>query len=235
MVERSRLLRITDLGLMAYGEALTLQHALREERLAGRIPDTLLLVEHPPTVTLGRRSQPEELLLDRGALAAMGYGVFEVERGGKATYHGPGQIVGYPIVSVREAGLSVPRYVGLLEQTVIDYLAGLGLKAERRPGYPGVWVRGRKIAAVGVHLKRWVSMHGFALNLAPDLSRFQAIVPCGIAGAEVTSVLAELGEAPPMAEAKGAIAQTFERLFGYERVQWSEALRGLAAAARRNG
>jgi lipoate-protein ligase B len=221
MAERPRVLRVTPLGLVPYGEALALQRETREARLAGRAGDTLLLVEHPPTVTLGRRSVPGELVGGRQALAAMGVELFEIERGGKTTYHGPGQLVGYPIVSVRELGISVPRYVALLEQTLVDYLGGLGLQAGRRPGFPGVWVAGRKIGAIGVHLKRWVTMHGFALNLDPDLRHFDAIVPCGIEDAQVTSVAAELGRAPPMAEAYRGVAACFQRAFGYDAVEWA--------------
>jgi lipoate-protein ligase B len=198
-----RTLRAIDLGLRPYAEALA------------------LLVEHPPVVTLGRRSQPRELLLDRDALARQGIELHAIERGGKTTYHGPGQLVGYPILGLRDLGLAVPRYVALLEHVLIEYLASLGLQASRRPGYPGVWVSGRKIGAIGVHVKRWVTMHGFALNLAPDLRHFQTIVPCGIDDAAVTSVAAELGRAPAMADAKREIAQRFQQAFGYAQLDWA--------------
>ena len=210
---------VRDLGLIDYGEALALQRDLRERRLAGRASDTLLLLEHPPTLTLGRRSAAEELRAPPEALQAQGFQVHEIERGGRTTYHGPGQLVGYPIVSLRELGLGVPQFVGLLEQCVIDFLGEVGLRAERRQGFPGVWVGGRKIGAIGVHLKRWVSIHGFALNLCPDLAHFEAIVPCGIPDAEVTSVEAELGRCPPMAEAKRSMGEHFRRLFGYPSVR----------------
>ncbi|MEE9285784.1 MAG: lipoyl(octanoyl) transferase LipB, partial [Dehalococcoidia bacterium] len=196
-------------------------HQIREARLSGRAPDTLLLLEHPPTITFGRRSGAGEMLMPREELVRQGFEFHEIERGGKATYHGPGQLVGYPIVSLRELGLDVPRFVRLLEQTLMDYLAGVGLSAQRRPGFPGVWVGGRKIGAVGVHLKRWVSIHGFALNLCPDLKHFEAIVPCGIEDAEVTSVEAQQGRSRRwggMAVAKEGVAKSFSRAFGYERI-----------------
>ena len=221
-------LRAIDLGRMEYGAALALQRALRERRIAGEAPDTLLMVEHPPVVTLGRRAAKADLLLSRELLQAQGVAVFDVERGGRATYHGPGQIVAYPIISLRERGLSVPRYVAALEEAVIAYLATLGLEAARRAGYPGVWVRGRKIAAIGVHLRQWVSMHGVALNVSTDLAQYAAIVPCGITDAEVTSVAAEmgaaeLGHAPPLTEAGVGVAAALAASLGYDGVAWESA------------
>ncbi|MBI3744008.1 MAG: lipoyl(octanoyl) transferase LipB [Chloroflexi bacterium] len=207
---------VRDLGVMNYGEALALQRELRDARLASDVPDTLLLVEHPPVYTLGRRSEPSELLVDHEALKASGAQVYEIERGGKITFHGPGQLVGYPILDLRALALSVPRYVHLLEQTLINYLETLSLTAERRRGFPGVWVKGRKIGAVGVHVKQWVTMHGFALNLSTDLKAFEAIVACGISDAVVTSVTSELGDAPSMAHAKRDIARLFSGLIADE-------------------
>jgi lipoate-protein ligase B len=213
-------LSISDLGLIDYEEALDLQRSLREARLDGRAPDTLLLLEHPPTITLGRRSRPEDLLVSQEQLESQGVHVAEIERGGKITYHGPGQLVAYPILGLRELDLSVPRYVSTLEQAMIDWLATLGIEATRRKGFPGVWVNGRKIGAVGVHLKRWVSIHGIALNVNPDLGAFQAIVPCGIDGVEVTSVAAELGGSWSVADAKVAVAESLRAGLGYARLDW---------------
>ena len=157
-------LSVCDLGMVDYGEALALQRAVRDRRIEGSVGDTLLLLEHPPTITLGRRTAAGDLHVDREGLRRLGFAVAEVERGGRATYHGPGQVVGYAIVSLKERGLSVPSFVALLEQTGIDYLAELGIEAGRRDGFNGVWTHGRKIGAIGVHLRRWVSLHGFALN-----------------------------------------------------------------------
>lgn len=213
-------LSVCDLGLVDYGEALAQQRALRERRLEGSVGDTLLLLEHPPTITLGRRTAEGDLHVDREGLRRLGFAVAEVERGGRATYHGPGQVVGYAVVSLKERGLSVPSFVALLEQTGIDYLAGLGIEAGRRDGFNGVWTNGRKIGAIGVHLRRWVSLHGFALNVDPDLRHYDAIVPCGITDAEATSVRRELGSAPPMSEAKRGVAAAFAQAFGYAGVDW---------------
>ena len=213
-------LTVSDLGLAGYEEALALQRSLREARIEGRVSDSVLLLEHPPTITFGRRSRPEELLASRKVLESQGVHLAEVERGGKITYHGPGQLVGYPIVSLRDLGISVPRYVFVLEQAMIDYLEAVGLEASRRKGFPGVWVKGRKIGAVGVHLKRWVSIHGFALNVAPDLGPFQAIVPCGIDDAEVTSVAAELGQVLSIGDAKLAVADSLRVRLGHVRLEW---------------
>lgn len=213
-------LSVCDLGLVDYDEALAQQRALRERRLEGSIADTLLLLEHPPTITLGRRTAHDDLLVDREGLRRLGFAVAEVERGGRATYHGPGQVVGYAIVSLKERNLSVPSFVALLEQTGIDYLSGLGIEAGRRGGFNGVWTNGRKIGAIGVHLRRWVSLHGFALNVDPDLRHYGAIVPCGITDAEPTSVRRELGSAPPMSEVKRGVAAALAHAFGYAVVDW---------------
>jgi len=213
-------LHVRDLGLIDYGEALALQRDLRERRLAGEARDTLLLLEHPPTFTLGRRSTGEDFLAAPELLRERGFAVYAVERGGRTTYHGPGQLVGYPIVDVRALGFSLPQFVHALEQCLLDYLAELGIQAGRRTGYPGVWAGRRKIGAIGVHLKRWVSIHGFALNLRPDLAHFDAIVPCGIPDARATSVLAKLGGCPSMASAKTSVAERFRQVLGYEALCW---------------
>ena len=213
-------LSVCDLGMVDYGEALALQRAVRDRRIEGSVGDTLLLLEHPPTITLGRRTAEDDLLVDREGLRRLGFAVADVERGGRATYHGPGQVVGYAIVSLKERNLSVPSFVALLEQTGIDYLAELGIEAGRREGFNGVWTNGRKIGAIGVHLRRWVSLHGFALNVDPDLGHYDAIVPCGITDAEPTSVRRELGSEPPMSEVKQGVAAAFSRAFGYVGVEW---------------
>lgn len=204
-----------DLGLAGYPETLALQHRLREQRVGGVVGDTLLLLEHPALFTCGRGSSPEEFLVEPRVLQARGFGVHTVERGGKTTYHGPGQIVGYPIISLQERGLQAREYVALLEECLIDALSQMGLPAQRRPGYPGVWTEGRKIAALGVHVRRGVTIHGFALNLHPDLSHYQYIVACGLEDAVMTSVNAEMGRSPDMDRAKHIVEQRFRRTFGY--------------------
>lgn len=179
-------------GPVAYAEIWALQRELLRARQEGLIPDVLLLLEHRPVVTLGRSAAREHLLVSRADLAGRGIEVFEVERGGSATYHGPGQLVGYPIFDLRRFGDDAGAYVRTLEAVVIDTLAAFGLQASRRPGYPGVWVGEAKIAALGVAIKRHVTMHGFALNVSTDLDGFALINPCGL-GRPVTSMVHLLG------------------------------------------
>ena len=186
-----RVLEVIQAGRVPYGEALEWQRRLAQDRIAGRLAhDVLLLLEHPPVITLGRNSHAAHVLAD-GA----GIEVFEIERGGDVTYHGPGQLVGYPIIDLTHHRQDLHWYLRTLEQALIDALARLGVAAERHPGYTGVWTGGgkRKIASIGVHVKQWVTWHGFALNVTTDLTAFDHIVPCGIAGVEMTSVEKERG------------------------------------------
>ena len=169
-----------DLGRIDYAEAFELQRALVDQRKRGEIPDQFLIVEHPHTITLGRNGHMENLLAREEILDRAGVAFHPTDRGGDITYHGPGQIVGYPILDLREWTRDVVAYVRAIEQVIIDALADFGLKAGRVPGMTGVWVDGAKIAAIGVHISRWVTSHGFALNAATDLSYFQYIVPCGL-------------------------------------------------------
>ena len=190
-------LRVIDLGRKGYAETLELQRRLCGERAAPdhRLDDVLLLVEHEPVVTLGRTTQSTSLPLTPEAIARQGVGVHEVERGGDVTWHGPGQLVGYPIVDLRRMREDLHWYLRSLEDALIDALESLGIPADRNPGYTGVWTAGRKIASMGVHVKRWVTLHGFALNVVNDLSGFDLIVPCGIRQVVMTSVAEELGGA----------------------------------------
>jgi lipoyl(octanoyl) transferase len=183
-----RLLDVRHLGVVPYGEALELQRSLAEDRIAGRIPDTLLLLEHPPVITLGRGWKQSRLPIDPEALRQRGIDVFEIERGGDVTYHGPGQLVGYPIIDLQQHKPDLHWYLRQLEATLIAALAGFGIPAERRTGYTGVWTAGRKIASIGIHVKQWVTWHGFALNVTTDLSPFSLIVPCGIPDVIMTSL-----------------------------------------------
>jgi len=189
----SRLL-VADLGTMPYADALALQRAVARARIAGEIAeDLLLLVEHPPVVTLGRSSKERHLLASPALLAARGVELFEVERGGDVTYHGPGQLVGYPIVDLKRHKQDLHWYLRQVEEALIRAVAPLGITGERSAGYTGVWTRGRKLASIGVHARDWVTWHGFALNVTTDLSYFGLIVPCGIASVEMTSIARELG------------------------------------------
>ena len=180
-------LEVIQAGSVSYQDALTWQRELAEDRIAGRLDhDVLLLLEHPPVVTFGRNSRAANLLNPQGV------DVFEVERGGDVTFHGPGQLVGYPILDLGGSGGAYKKdlhwYLRTLEQALIDALALLEIPAERNPGLTGVWTRGRKIASIGIHVKQWVTWHGFALNVTTDLAHFDRIVPCGIQGVEMTSV-----------------------------------------------
>jgi lipoyl(octanoyl) transferase len=187
-------LEVIDLGRRDYLATLALQRDLRLARLDGREPhDLLLLVEHQPVYTLGRGTRADSLPLPLETLRARGASVAEVERGGDVTWHGPGQLVGYPIVDLQGHRADLHWYLRHLERTLIDALATLGLAATTDPGGTGVWTAGRKIASIGIHVKQWVTLHGFALNVDPDLSWFEAIVPCGIAGVQMTSVARESG------------------------------------------
>lgn len=186
------------LGCVPYEQAWGWQRALVAARRAGELPDVLLLLEHPPVYTLGRRGRPEHVLATPEEIAAAGAQVLWVDRGGDATYHGPGQVVGYPIVDLRAWRTDAHAYVRALEAALIAALADYGVAGEHDPAYTGVWVNRRKIAAIGVRIAAWVTSHGFALNVSTDLRAFDRIVPCGIPDRGVTSLERELGQAPPL-------------------------------------
>ena len=186
-------LLVLDLGLRDYAEALSFQRDLAAARLAGRIAqDVLVLVEHPPVITLGRSSKAAHLLASPEALAARGVALHEVERGGDVTFHGPGQLVGYPIVDLTGHKQDLHWYLRQVEEVLIRAVAPFGIVAERIAGKTGIWTNGRKLASIGVHARQWVTWHGFALNVTTDLSYFDLMVPCGIADVEMTSVAAEM-------------------------------------------
>jgi lipoyl(octanoyl) transferase len=191
----ARTLEIRRLGRMPYAEALALQRAMVADRQAGRIDDLLLLVEHPPVLTLGVRGDGgrAHILATGDELADRGIEVFEAGRGGDITYHGPGQIVGYPIIDLKPDRQDVHRYVRDLEEVLIRTAAGFGIEAERVKGLTGVWVADEKLAAIGVRIARWVTSHGFALNVSTNLDHFRLIVPCGIPDRGVTSMEKLLG------------------------------------------
>jgi len=210
----TRALEVIEAGLVPYGEALDRQRQLAEDRIAGRLDhDVLLLLEHPPVVTLGRNSHAAHLLQPAGIE------VFEVERGGDVTFHGPGQLVGYPILDLSAYKRDLHWYLRTLEQALIEALGYLDIPAERNPGYTGVWTRGKKIASIGIHVKQWVTWHGFALNVATDLADFDRIVPCGIPGVAMTSVKKERGAGSReqlWQESVGAVVKGFETAFGVD-------------------
>lgn len=216
MNAHSRPLEVIQAGTVPYGAALEWQRRLAEERIAGRLShDVLVLLEHPPVVTLGRNSQAAHVLRPAGVE------VFEVERGGDVTFHGPGQLVGYPILDLGGGGYKqdLHWYLRTLEQALIDALGMLGIPAERNPGYTGVWTGGKKIASIGIHVKQWVTWHGFALNVTTELAHFDRIVPCGIPGVVMTSIAKERGAGSGEQlwdESVEAVVRGFEGAFGVD-------------------
>ena len=197
-------LLVTDLGTLPYAEALALQRAVARARISGAFDeDLLLLVEHPPVVTLGRSFKTPHLLASPALLSSRGVELHEVERGGDVTFHGPGQLVGYPIIDLKRHTQDLHWYLRQVEAALILALASLGLAGERSPGFTGVWTGGRKLASIGVHARDWVTWHGFALNVTTDLSFFDLIVPCGINAVEMTSLARELERASALAEPAG--------------------------------
>lgn len=214
----ARAIDVRRLGRIGYGEALDLQARLVDERRRGDIGDTLLLLEHPPVITLGvkTRGKPSHIIASPETLAAEGVSVFETGRGGDITYHGPGQLVGYPIFDLRPDRCDVHRYVRDLEEALIVALREFGIEGGRLAGRTGVWVgaegREEKIAAIGVRISRWITSHGFALNVSTDLRHFQLIVPCGIADRGVTSIARVLGRPVPMADVEDAVIRAFRTI-----------------------
>lgn len=211
--------KVVGLGRMLYREALELQRALAERRIRGEVTDdTLLLVEHEPVITLGRGFRREHLPAPRALLEQRGVEVFDIERGGDVTFHGPGQLVGYPIYDLTEHRQDLHWFLRQLEQVLIVALGGLGITAGRRAPHTGVWIDGtRKIASIGIHVKRWVTWHGFALNVTTNLSYFDLIVPCGIPEVQMTSVQRELAERTPpdlWSRASEQVVLGFAEVFG---------------------
>ncbi|MBM3786130.1 MAG: lipoyl(octanoyl) transferase LipB [Acidobacteria bacterium] len=209
-----RVLETCDLGRMRWAEAYSWQARLMEQRKSGQIPDQLVFVEHPHVITMGRNAHDENVLASEEILSRTGIDFHHTNRGGDVTYHGPGQIVGYPILDLNGWKRDVHAYVRALEQAIVDTLSALGLDGVRDPGKTGVWVRGAKVCAIGVHISRWVTSHGFALNVDTDLRYFQYIVPCGLA-LPVTS-LAALGVRVSHDEVKALLVEKFSKVFGYE-------------------
>ncbi len=201
-------------GQMAYGQAWAWQQRLQALRRREGVPDLLLLLEHPPTYTCGRATRPEHLPADEAALTRRGIALFSIERGGSITYHGPGQLVGYPILALHPPERDVHLYIRRLEEVLIRALSGFGLQARARPGLTGVWIGGKKIAAIGIHVRHWVTMHGFALNVCPDLEYFRDILPCGLDSRVVTSMAELLPASPALEQVGREVAERFAEVFG---------------------
>lgn len=241
----TRPLLVTTLGTMSYAAALEVQRAAARARIEGLLADDLLLlVEHPAVVTTGRSTKAGHVLLTPQLLAARGVELFDVDRGGDVTFHGPGQLVGYPIVDLQHHTPDLHWYLRQLEAALIRALATFDIRAERNPGLTGVWTSGRKIASIGVHARQWVTWHGFALNVTTDLSYFDMLVPCGIADVTMTSVEQEilrreaannacLAPSPALGdEAQEAVVAGMAETFGWTPREYSvDTLRDLIAAA----
>jgi lipoyl(octanoyl) transferase len=219
-------LQVHHLGVVRYADALDLQQRLVEQRKANAIPDQLLLLEHPPVITLGvkTRTDRSHVLGTPDALSAQGVQLFETGRGGGVTYHGPGQLVGYPILDLSPDRCDVHQYVRDLEETLIHAAGTFGIRAERSPGLTGAWVGAEKLAAIGVRIARWVTSHGFALNVSTNLEHFRLIVPCGIPDKGVTSLERLLGRPVDMATVEVAVAQAFANVFERRIVEQPSAL-----------
>jgi lipoyl(octanoyl) transferase len=211
-------IEVRCLGRCGYEETLALQEEARAQVIAGNEPEQLLLVEHPPVITLGRRGDARHVLVPRAP-------VLRVSRGGDVTYHGPGQLVGYPILDLGRRGRDIDRYLRALEDVLIAVAGRFGLVAERQRGRTGVWLGNDKLAAIGVGIRRWVTMHGFALNVADLRADFAAIVPCGLAGIGVTSLAQATGQCPAMADVEALVLDEFRRVFGPADVTVGQAAR----------
>jgi lipoyl(octanoyl) transferase len=211
------------LGTVDYAEAHRLQKELQAKRIAGEIDDCVLLLEHPPVLTLGRSAKRQHVLAPRETLEARGVSVHEVGRGGDVTYHGPGQLVAYPIIDLKPDRRDVRKYVWSLEETMIRTCMDFGVSATHVEGLNGAWIADRKVGAVGVRISRWVTMHGLALNVNSDLTYFDLIVPCGIPDKTVTSLSAELGRTVYVADVIDPLARHFAALYDAD-IEWQETL-----------
>jgi lipoyl(octanoyl) transferase len=211
----SRIFDYSDLGLIDYKQCWDLQKEIFEQRYQNKINDTFFMLEHPHTYTLGKVADKENLLSTNDQMKELGISVYEIDRGGDITYHGPGQIVGYPIIKLSEWKEDTHAYLRGLEEAIIMTCKEYGLNPGRNPNYTGVWIGDRKIAAIGIKVSRWITMHGFAFNINTDLAYFGGIIPCGIKDKEVTSLKRELGREIPIDEVKEKILKNFSEVFDY--------------------
>ena len=213
---KNRNLLYTDLGLIDYKEAWDLQKHTFELRHRKKISDIIYLLEHPHTYTLGKVADEKNLIGSKEYLDKKKISVYNIDRGGDITYHGPGQIVGYPIIDLNEWQNDTHKYLRALEEVIIKTCGHFGIKGIRDPKYTGVWIENRKIAAIGVKISRWITMHGFAFNVNTDLSLFKGIIPCGIVDKEVTSLQKELSRSVSISEVKEILIKNFIEVFGYD-------------------
>lgn len=205
-----------DLGFIDYQNAWDLQKDVFAKRVKDEVADTFFMLEHPHTYTLGKVAEKENLISSEDQLKELGVSVYEIDRGGDITYHGPGQIVGYPIIKLSDWKEDTHEYLRSLEEVMMEVCADYGLKTHRNPKYTGVWIDERKIAAIGIKVSRWTTMHGFAFNVNTDLNYFGGIIPCGIKDKDVTSLKRELGIEVPIEEVKQKLADKFKEVFGYQ-------------------
>jgi lipoyl(octanoyl) transferase len=214
-----RTINYADLGLIDYKEAWDLQKKTFDLRKDNKIPDTFYMLEHPHTYTLGRVTDKKNLIGSDEYLKKNKISVYEIDRGGDITYHGPGQIVGYPIISLNDWVNDTHKYLRALEEVIILTCAEYGVIGGRNPKYTGVWIENRKIAAIGIKVSRWITMHGFAFNVNTDLSLFNGIIPCGISDKEVTSLGKETNKAIELFDVKEKLINNFCKVFGYNNTQ----------------
>lgn len=219
MTTDKRKLYYCDLGFMNYKEAWDLQRETFELRVKNKIPDVIYLLEHPNTYTLGKTADHNNLVGSEEYLSSNKISVYDIDRGGDITYHGPGQIVGYPIINLTKWKQDTHKYLRALEETIIQTCAEYEIVGGREPEYTGVWVEDRKIAAIGIKVSRWITMHGFAFNVNTDLSFFSGIIPCGISDKDVTSIQREIKSEVPVDEVKSKIVRNFAGIFGYQDVK----------------
>lgn len=211
-----RALLLKDCGLMPYRHALMMQMELCAQRLDGRIPNTILVVEHPPVITKGARKTENKLLVSEDSLGKRGIELVEIRRGGGCTAHNPGQVVLYPIIKLKSLNIGVNDYIRQLETIGIELLSSFNVQSSRRKGFPGLWVGPKKIGSIGVQVKRWITLHGMAININNDLSIFENIVPCGLDGVSITSVKNETGQNIPLVEVKQKIMELCVKYFSCE-------------------
>ncbi|MGB0061333.1 MAG: lipoyl(octanoyl) transferase LipB [Candidatus Binatus sp.] len=223
--ERGRRITVAELGVVDYDDAIAMQTAMLGARIEGRVGDTLLMMEHPHVFTLGRGADERFIVGNRERVP-----VRRVSRGGEVTYHGPGQLIGYPILKLEGRERDVTKYLRSLEAAMIDAIAKFGIEAARREGMTGVWVGARKIASIGVGIRRWTTWHGFALNVSTDLSYFDSIVPCGIEGCRMTSVCELTKRAVTVREFAGVMRESFARVFNFDEIILADAAQIVPAA-----
>jgi len=212
-LDKEMLCTVYQLGRIGYREAYYLQEELLQQRVNGKIKDTLLLLEHPPTITIGKSGKLENVLASHEQLAKKGISILFVDRGGDVTYHGPGQLVGYPIIDLRGRGRDLRQYVRDIEEVIIRTLSDFGIRACRDKSHPGVWVGNEEIAAIGLRLRMWVSMHGFALNVNTDLEKFSLINPCGFSDRRTTSISVLLSQDISIAAVTERLLAHFAEVF----------------------